>query len=197
MISGCEDYILRERHKKVRQAYIEKVHAERLACIEIPKERIPDTNTQFERKAFAWKQHSTPLLGNATGTPDGGFIAEYLFTDTCKILKTLKRARGTYYMQPASMVGVFCALAQHTVPAPSGPRIRSNSPWHLVLTDVFFPAPFILDDGSESIHQTEEAPVFVHAVALNVNKEAGDIDAKRLLETIQFKAAPKYPTKSA
>lgn len=87
----------------------------------------------------------------------------------------------------------LCQMAHIVRPQPTCPRITRNAAWHLALTDVFFPSPYIVDSGAEYIGKKEEAPTFVHLVAMSVNKETGEIEAKHLLETIKIQGSTKYP----
>merc|ERR1719436_1509044 len=130
------------------------------------------------------------------GLPDGGSFAEYVLSDNNKLIRTLTKVRGTVFLPPAAMIQVLACMAHFVRPAPTGPRIRSNAPWHLALTDVFFPSPFIVDDGAEYVEKKEEAPTFTHMVAMSVNKETGEIEAKHLLENIKFDSSTKYPKRS-
>lgn len=193
--TNYEQHMLVEVQKSERQAYIESVHAERLAIVEGSSKKAQGLlhDSKFDRKSFGWREIQTPLLGNAVGLPDGGTFAEYAFSANMKLIKSLTKTRGTVFMPPACLIQVLCSMAHFVRPAPSGPRIRSNAPWHLALTDVFFPSPFIVDDGSEYIGKKEEAPTFVHLVAMSVNKETGEIEAKHLLENIKFQGSTKYP----
>lgn len=202
--TNYEQHMMVEVQKEERKAYIESVHAERLAVVEAghlaEKQRHLTAgavgDTKFDRKAFGWRDIQTPLLGNVVGLPDGGTFAEYAFGSNMKLIKSLTKVKGTVFMPPAALIQVLCSMGHLTRPAPSGPRIRSNAPWHLALTDVFFPSPMIVDDGSEYIGKKEEAPTFVHLVSMSINKETGEIEAKHLLENIKFQGSTKYPKRS-
>lgn len=199
-----EEHMYAEHAREERKAYIEEMHENRLAVANASagkarQERIEkkETGRFYERKPFTWRDVHSPLVGNPVGLPDGGTFAEYVLSDNAKLIKTLTKVRNTVFLPSASMVQILSSIAHWVRPAPSGPRIRSNAPWHLALTDVFFPSPFIVDDGSEYIDKKEEAPTFVHMVAMSVNKETGEILGKNLLENIKFKGrAPKYPKRS-
>lgn len=201
--TNYEQHMVVEVQKEERKTFIESIHAERLAIVESgpwkqkqDKLAARDSGRHFDRKAFSWRDIQTPLLGNIVGLPDGGTFAEYAFGANMKLIKTLTKVRGVVFMPPASLIQVLCSIGHLVRPAPSGPRIRSNAPWHLALTDVFFPSPFTVDDGLEYIGKTEEAPTFVHLVAMSVNKETGEIEAKHLLENIKFRGSSKYPKRS-
>merc|ERR1711862_195187 len=103
-------------------------------------------------------------------------------------MSKMTRVKSSLYVTPASMVALIVSLAHHVRPQPSGPRIRSNSPWHIALSDVFFPSPFAVDDGSEYIGYYDETLPWTHMVCVSVQKETGEIELKTLLENIKFAA---------
>lgn len=202
--SSYEQHMLAEYQRQERKAYIEAVHSERLAVSAATASRTKqdkmiarDASKGFDRKAFSWREIQTPMIGQFVGVPDGGTYAECAFGSASKLLKYITRVRGTCFVPPAVMVQVLCSIAHFVRPQPTGPRITRNSPWHLALTDVFFPSPFVVDDGAEYIGKKEEAPTFVHMVAMSVNKETGEIEAKHLLESIRFQGSSKYPKRAA
>merc|ERR1719167_1076195 len=195
--STYEEHMQQLQLKEERQAYIDTVHSDRLALLESRAgPSIGNKDQKFDRKAFTWRDIHTPLIGNVVGLPDGGSFAEYVLSNNSKLIKSLTKVRGTVFMPTATMIQILSSMAHFVRPQPSGPRIRSNAPWHLALTDVFFPSPFVVDDGSEYIDKKEEAPTFVHLVAMSVNKETGEIEAKHLLENIKFEGNAKYPKRS-
>lgn len=201
--SSYEQHMLVEQQKEERKAYIEAVHNQRLAVLETGtwrerQERLAarEKGTSFDRKPFGWRDLHSPLIGNVVGLPDGGTFAEYVFSSNSKLVKSLTKVRGTVFLPTAGMIQVLCSMGHLTRPQPSGPRIRSNAPWHLALTDVFFPTPFIVDDGSEYVDKQDEAPTLVHVVCMSVNKETGEIEAKHLLENVKFQGHAKYPKRS-
>lgn len=199
--SSYEQHMAVEYQKEERKAYIDHMHAERLTIVAVHSGAKEDryhkgvqASNRFDRKAFGWRQLNTPMMQNVVGLPDGGHIAEFAFGNNVKLIKMLTKVRDVVFLPTASQVSVVVSMAHHVRPQPTGPRIRSTAPWHLALTDVFFPSPFIVDDGAEYIGQQEGAPAYVHMVVMSVNKETGDIEVKNLLENIKFSAAPKYPS---
>jgi len=201
--TNYEQHMMVEEQKEERKQYIESIHAERLAVVEAGawKEKQDnilsrDSGRRFDRKAFNWRDIQTPLLGNVVQMPDGGTFAEYAFGSNMKLIKNLTKVKGTVFMPPANLIQIVCSMGHLVRPVPTGPRIRSNAPWHLALLDVFFPMPFIVDDGSEYVDKKEENPTLTHLITMSINKETGEIELKHLLETIKFQGSAKYPKRS-
>lgn len=201
--STYEGHMMAEIDKQARNEYIESIHQERLAVLETRKDRLKafdrpekaEDSKRFDRKAFSWREIQTPLMGGIVGLPDGGVFAESAIMGTNMFSKYFTKVKGTVFAPPASLVQVLCAVGHLARPAPSGPRITRNAEWHLALTDVFFPSPFILDDGADFVgkKKEEDDPTFVHMVVMSINKETGAIEAKNLLENIKLQAPKGYP----
>uniref|UniRef100_A0A7S2PYX0 Uncharacterized protein n=1 Tax=Zooxanthella nutricula TaxID=1333877 RepID=A0A7S2PYX0_9DINO len=202
MVVAYEDHMGEKLWKEERLAAIEELHNQRLEVAEAAKQGRPGrsevrlNDKAFDRKQFGWREIQTPLLGYPTGMPDGGAIAEFPFQATPKFIKALTRVRGVAFIPTAVQLQIVAAMGGIVRPAPTGPRIRSKDPWHLAITDVFFPCPLIVDEGAEYVDQKEESPTIIHLVAMSINKETGEIEAKHLLENIKFKGTPKYPKRA-
>lgn len=195
--TAYEQHMFDEMEKADRKAHIEAIHNERLALLQT----LDDTSRglhgadgkRFEQKSFGWRDIHSNHMGTVVGLPDGGFFAEHVFSPSSKIFKPLLKIKNCAFMTTGLLVQIVLSLAHLTRPNPSGPRITRNAPWHLVLTDVFFPSPAIVDNGAEYIGKNEESPTFVHMVIISVNKETGEIEAKSLLENIKITGSTKYP----
>mmetsp|Transcript_36143 Transcript_36143/g.93265 ORF Transcript_36143/g.93265 Transcript_36143/m.93265 type:complete len:308 (-) Transcript_36143:59-982(-) len=204
--STYEGHMMAEMDKADRAAYIGAIHQERLAVVESKLNKISalskqhsETKNKFERKQFGWREIQTPMMGNIVGLPDGGVFAEGPLIGSANMMKYITKVKGTIFAPTASLIQILCALGHLTRPAPSGPRITRNAEWHLALTDVFFPSPFIVDDGSDFLgkKKEEEDPTFVHLVVMSISKETGAIEAKHLLENIKLQAPKNYPTRKS
>lgn len=202
VVSTYEGHMMAELDKQARNDYIESVHQERLAVLESRESKMgqisklhKETVGKFERKSFSWREVQTPLMGGMVGLPDGGVFAECAINGSATFAKLFTKVKGTVFAPPACLVQVLCAVGHIARPAPSGPRITRNAEWHMALTDVFFPSPFILDDGSDFVgkKKEEDDPTFVHMVVMSINKETGAIEAKTLLENIKLQAPKGYP----
>lgn len=203
--STYEGHMLAEIDKADRNAYIESIHQERLAVLDSRKglrllDKIhKESDKKFERRQFGWRDLHTPMMGNIVGLPDGGVFAETPLHANSNMMRYMTKVKGTVFAPTSTLIQVLCALGHIARPAPSGPRITRNAEWHLALTDVFFPSPYIVDDGSDYIgkKKEEEDPTFVHLVVMSINKETGAIEAKNLLETIKLQAPKAYPPRKS
>jgi len=195
--SYYEQHMNTEYQKEERRAYIDELFNQRMAALEVMGskhlESLHPPGVKFDRKPFSWRDLHTPLCGAIAGLPDGGALAERPWDSNAKLINSLTKVRGTVFLPTSTMVQILCCMAHFTRPAPTGPKIRSNTPWHIAITDLFFPSPLVVDDGSEYIGKNEEAPAIVHLVAISVHKETGEINAKNLLENIKFHGSTKYP----
>lgn len=193
-VSSCyEQHMIQEYQKEERKTYLDAVHSHRISVLpeEAGHQKAYDKPT-WDPKPFHWRILETPYLGPFVGLPDGGHFAEAVMSAD-KFLPPLYKMRNCGFVTPATMLQALLTLGHHVRAAPSGPRIARGTPWRLVLTDCFFPSPFCVDSGSEFIGKSENNPTFVHLVAISINKETGDIEAKNILETIKITGSTKYP----
>jgi len=200
--TAYEQHMFEEIEKADRKAHIEAIHNERRALLSsVDKNSASDLgaagNKRFDQKSFGWRDLHSNYLGQVVGLPDGGVFAELVLGPTAKIFKPMLKIKGCAFMTTGILIQLVCSLGHLTRPNPSGPRITRNAPWHLALSDVFFPSPTICDDGSEYISKNEESPTFVHMVVISVNKETGEIEAKSLLENIKITGSTKYPKRQS
>mmetsp|Transcript_16988 Transcript_16988/g.44944 ORF Transcript_16988/g.44944 Transcript_16988/m.44944 type:complete len:309 (-) Transcript_16988:100-1026(-) len=202
VVSTYEGHMMAEIDKQARNEYIESIHQERLAVLDSRVSKMSqivkvhkETTGKFDRKSFGWREIQTPLMGGMVGLPDGGVFAESSIMGTANFSKFFTKVKGTVFAPTASLIQVLCAVGHIARPAPSGPRITRNAEWHIALTDVFFPSPFIVDNGSEYVgkKKEEDDPTFVHLVVMSINKETGAIEAKNILENIKLQAPTNYP----
>jgi len=196
-VSGAfEEYMMLERERDERKAYLTSLHKERLAILESqgikPSEVVQKESLQgrsFDRKKFAWREIQAPLCQQIVGLPDGGAWCEAQINGNTRILKSLTKVAGCCVMPTSTLIQILCCAGAQTRPMPST-RMGRNAEWYLQLTEVFFPACFVLDDGSEVFKNLFEGnggpPTLVHAVAMTISKEAGALEAKKLLENIKL-----------
>jgi len=199
-----EEYLMIEREKDERKAYIESLHQDRLAILEVTKKKAHESydksagavQRNFDRKKFAWRDVSTPLTANIIPLGDGGAFCEAQINSSMAIMKALSNVAGHCVMPTAALVQIIATIGHQVRPMPSQ-RLGRNAEWQLAITDVFFPSCFVLDDGSEVFKNIFEGkggpPTLVHLVAMSINKEAGGLEAKSLLETIKLNTEMNRP----
>lgn len=205
-VSGAyEEYLMIEREKEERKAYLDSLHQERLAILdstggkgvqaESKKKGDSGYMKNFDRKKFSWREISTPLVGQVHQF-DGGAFAESVLTNSDKIFKVLTKVGNGAAMPTSALVQILCTVGNVARPMPTG-RMGRNAEWHLALGDVYFPTCFVVDDGKEVFKNIFEGrggpPMLTHCAAMEINKVAGAPEAKNLLETIKLTTEMNRP----
>merc|ERR1740129_2019918 len=180
-VSGAfEEYMMMEREKDERKAYLESLHKERLAILDaqgiktsevIQKESL--SGRSFDRKKFAWREIQAPLAQMIHGLPDGGAFCETQINGSVRILKSLTNVAGCCVMPTSTLIQIICSCANQVRPMPSN-RMGRNAEWYLQLTEVFFPTCFVLDDGQETfkgLYEGRAPPSLSHAATMTCSKE--------------------------
>merc|ERR1740129_696844 len=195
-VSGAfEEYMMMEREREERKAYLDSLHKERLAILDAQGIKVSEVvqkeslqGRSFDRKKFAWREINSPLTQMIYGLPDGGCHCEAQINDSTRILKSLTKVAGCCVMGTSTLVQIMCACGSQTRPMPSG-RMGRNAECYLQLTEVFFPTCFVLDDGQETfkgLYEGRAPPSLSHAATMTCSKEAGALEAKKLLENIKL-----------
>lgn len=135
------------------------------------------------------------LVGNIIGLPDGGVFAENVLTVNDKLQKSLTKVSNTIVMPTASLIQMVATMGNQVRPMPQG-RMGRNAAWHITVSDIFFPSCLVLNDGKDILETKKESPTLVHLVAMSINKEAGDIEAKRLLENVKLESPSNFNFKN-
>merc|ERR1740129_741351 len=116
-VSGAfEEYMMMERERDERKAYLDSLHKERLAILEAqglkPSEVVQKESLQgrsFDRKKFAWREINSPLTQMIYGLPDGGCHCEAQINGSTRILKGLTKVAGCCIMPTSSLAQIMCA----------------------------------------------------------------------------------------
>eukprot|EP00413_Alexandrium_margalefii_P024716 CAMPEP_0204553538 /NCGR_PEP_ID=MMETSP0661-20131031/27431_1 /ASSEMBLY_ACC=CAM_ASM_000606 /TAXON_ID=109239 /ORGANISM="Alexandrium margalefi, Strain AMGDE01CS-322" /LENGTH=308 /DNA_ID=CAMNT_0051560579 /DNA_START=87 /DNA_END=1013 /DNA_ORIENTATION=- len=201
-VSGAyEEYLMIEREREERKAYLDSLHQERLAILDSGKKGVDlahkDSSKQrtFDRKKFSWREISSPLVGQVHQF-DGGAFAESMLTNTDKTFKVLTRVGAGAAMPTSALVQILCTVGNVARPMPTG-RMGRNAEWHISLGDVYFPTCFIVDDGKEVFKNIFEGrggpPMLTHCAAMEINKVAGGLEATKLMETVKLSTEMNRP----
>mmetsp|Transcript_28491 Transcript_28491/g.51519 ORF Transcript_28491/g.51519 Transcript_28491/m.51519 type:complete len:312 (-) Transcript_28491:236-1171(-) len=200
--SAVEEFMLAKREREEYKAYIDSLHQQRLNYLESKKNPLHDVAgstigkkdiVNLERKSFAWREIRTVLPQTISPTAKDAYMAETVFSASPKLTRSLVPV-ATGAMVPTSMlVHMLLGLASQVRPEPAG-RWGRNAQKHIAITDMFLPTGMVLDDASDVINKKREPPSLVHLVAMSVNKEYGEVDAKVLLQNIKLPSPSSYPS---
>lgn len=194
-IAGAfEDHLQREYELEQKKQYIESLHSERLAVLEQSgfkaKADAADKSKQFDRKKFSWREIQTPLVGQVHGMPEGGaYMETAIYGERC--MKACQKLANIPVLPCSAILQIICTIANQTRPMPQG-RMGRNAAWHIQLTDLFFPAAFVLEDGRDYLEHRREAPYLMVAMGVSSTKEAGEIEAKSLLEGVKLASPASF-----
>uniref|UniRef100_A0A7S4Q9B9 Uncharacterized protein n=1 Tax=Alexandrium monilatum TaxID=311494 RepID=A0A7S4Q9B9_9DINO len=195
-VSGAyEEHLMIERERDERKAYLDSLHKERLAILDTGAKRgardgAQDSKYQksFDRKKFSWRDITTPLVGQVHQF-DGGAFAEAALTNSDRTFKALTKVGSGAAMPTSALIQILCSVGNVARPMPTN-RMGRNAEWHIAMGDVYFPTCFIVDDGKEVFKNIFEGrggpPMLTHCAAMEINKVAGALEAKNLLETIKL-----------
>merc|ERR1719382_577761 len=196
--NAFEEFMVAEYDKEQKRSYIDGLLQERLAILAASTAKTPHSEKKkfddFKRQKFGWREVTNPAVGDVGGLPDGGAYAEKPYSSEHKLLKQTTKIQGVACVPPSTLIAVAVTLANIARPMPAG-RLGRNAEWHIAFTDVFFPSGLILDAADEYIQGTKEAPTLVHLVAMSVNKEAGSVEPKHMLETVKLTNPNLLPLK--
>jgi len=198
--SAVEEFMLAKREREEYKAYIDSLHQQRLKYLESKHPHdagsgalAKKTPVIMDRKSFSWVslRHVIPQV--ISPMPKEAAMAESVLSASPKLTRSLVPvARGA--MVPTSiLVHMLLSLASQVRPEPEG-RWGRNAQKHIAISDMFLPAGMVLDDASDIINKRREPPSLVHLVAMSVNKEYGDVDAKLLLDNIKLPSPSSYPS---
>lgn len=203
-VSGAyEEYLMLEREKEERKAYLDSLHQERLAILDSAGKSSVDLGKKgdsmymknFDRKKFSWREITTPLVPQVHQF-DGGAFAESVLSNSDKIFKVLTKVGNGACMPTSALIQILCTCGNVARPMPTG-RMGRNAEWHIALGDVYFPACFVVDDGKEVFKNIFEGrggpPMLTHCAAMEINKVAGAPEAKSLLESIKLSTEMNRP----
>ncbi|CAE8730242.1 unnamed protein product [Polarella glacialis] len=205
--NAVEELTLYKKAKEEHQAYIDALHRERLAYlkstslsgklsqgIELEGRQITSKGTpMMNRTAFTWREIHSSLPWEMKRLPNDTVVAESVLTSSQKFVKSLTQVGRGAMLAAGVLVHTLCGLANQVRPMPER-RWGRNAEWHLAINDVFFPAAFIVDDGSDIIDGRRAPPTLVHLVAMSVNKEDGGLEATHLLQNIKLPSPASYPS---
>ncbi|OLQ08733.1 hypothetical protein AK812_SmicGene7709 [Symbiodinium microadriaticum] len=188
---------------EVVQAYIEKLHEQRLAYLAAKRSDIlakrglemreKGSAPTLDRKPFAWRELRSVLSSDAKQMPKDGWMCESVLNASRKLTRSLVPVGSGAMLPPSVLLHILVSFGSQVRPDPPG-RWGRNAARHLSISDCFFPTGMILTDASDIIEQKKEAPTLVHMVAMSVNKENGDLEAKHLLDNIQLPTPASYPS---
>lgn len=189
-----EEYLMNEFEKEQKKQYVESLHQERLAVLESSgfkaKTEQGKAHTKFDRKKFSWREIQTPLIPSTYGLPDGGNYAEVPITGD-RVLKACMKISGVSVLPNSALIQMACSMGNQTRPMPSG-RMGRNATWYLMLSDLFFPTPFILEEGRDYYEFRKEHMTPICMALMSCHKEAGDIEAKNLLEGVKLASPASF-----
>merc|ERR1711976_739220 len=127
---------------------------------------------------------NTPLLPQVHALPDGGTWAEVAINGD-RVLKSCTKISGVSVLPNSAIVQMLCSLANQTRPQPQG-RMGRNAVVHLQLIDLFFPDPFMLEEGRDYYEFRKAAPNMMVCQLMGCSKENGELEAKNLMEGVKL-----------
>jgi len=201
--SAVEEFMLAQREREEYKAYIEKLHEQRLAYLAAKRSDIlakrglemreKGSAPTMDRKPFAWRELRSVLSTDAKQMPKDGWMCESVLNASKKLTRSLVPVGSGAMLPPSVLLHILVSFGSQVRPDPPG-RWGRNAARHLSVSDCFFPTGMILTDATDIIEQKKEAPTLVHLVAMSVNKENGDLEAKHLLDNIQLPTPASYPS---
>eukprot|EP00439_Symbiodinium_sp_Y106_P066945 s910_g11.t1 len=174
--SAVEEFMLAQREREEYKAYIEKLHEQRLAYLAAKRSDIlakrglemreKGSAPTMDRKPFAWRELRSD-----------GWMCESVLNASKKLTRSLVPVGSGAMLPPSVLLHILVSFGSQVRPDPPG-RWGRNAARHLC----------------DIIEQKKEAPTLVHLVAMSVNKENGDLEAKHLLDNIQLPTPASYPS---
>jgi hypothetical protein len=187
-----EEYLMKEYEKEQKKQYIESLHQERLAVLETSGFKAKEEKKQvsFDRKKFSWREINSPLVPQIHGLPDGGAYAEVPINGD-RVLKSCMKITGVSVLPNSAIIQMLCTIGQQTRPQPQG-RMGRNAVMHLQLLDLYFPSPFMLEEGRDYYEFRKQAPNEAVCVMMGCNKENGELEANNLMQGVKLASPASF-----
>merc|ERR1712032_1338622 len=105
------------------------------------------TQAQFDRKEFSWRKIMHVLQSGLSGTSDGGFVTEVVFSPTPLRMYTDHRVMGAMVLPGVSHMGLMAATG--LVGYQDGSMPGRNQEQCAVVKEVLFERPYVVSAGTE------------------------------------------------
>jgi len=105
------------------------------------------TQAQFDRKEFSWRKIMHVLQSGLSGTSDGGFVTEVVFSPTPLRMYTDHRVMGAIVLPGVSHVALMAATG--LVGYQDGSMPGRNQEQCAVVKEVLFERPYVVSAGTE------------------------------------------------
>ncbi|CAE7520510.1 unnamed protein product [Symbiodinium natans] len=201
--SAVEEFMLAQREREEYKAYIQNLHEQRLAYLAAKRSddlakrgiemRAKGAAPTLDRKPFAWRELRSVLNIDVKQMPKDSVMAETVLSASKKLTRSLVPIATGAMLPPSILVHMLVAFGSQVRPEAGG-RWGRNAAKHIAVSDCFFPTGMILNDAADIINQKKEPPTLVHLVAMSINKENGDLEAKHLLDNIKLPSPASYPS---